>query len=1661
MALHVYKVVEYDHKAEIKQFEELCTVLSELYKTEDCLFIGNFNIEGVELDSLLINEHGIRIIEFKNWGGQVIARENGAWTANGKIIEGGGSNKSPFSQMRLNRSRVTKGLKRLLKKDITNSVKGCVLFSKHATIQNELSPTVKVWMDVCDNGSICDLLQNDLANVCIFSKAELSNIIEILKISDFEIIPGIKNTIETLSVSYKKTSASAYFGQIEERCMAGSLEKRLSALRDIFFGFVEDEIHGCRLTFSGLFSKVDFLIKENNISQINSYKIHETRRNLFAKGDDKKTPTEYEFLYDLEDACMFISLIKNTTIPNNISHLFHKNQRKLTWGKYNENLLRVKVNTWDDNYIFVTEESSGRELQVCYSEKNQYLTREGRGDWSYMKDMLWKDSQLNLVRLRFDEDICMPELIVFEPDYLINITSIAACFDDNVRHTPFLGIVNKVAPNESSKYIQLGNLSGALLDETVHSNTDTFADSYNKFFHDNIVEFICDTNDTDIEDFLRINGSAQKKNIENLIGNDITRIGNYDRNKVILEPSFFSEVLGIQGRLDFLYQDGKDVVIVEQKSGKGQFVSFKDPLFDPNVPKPIEKHVVQLLLYRALLVYEFQKYAEELKHIFLLYSKYSKGLVSIAQRPELMLEAIKIRNLLAWCEILYTKPGGFKILESVTTKFLRDPKQTPVPGDFFERYKEPGFNKILMPLQSATPLEKAYYFRFQQFLATEQLLSRMGNKNKDSLGFSSVWLDSLEMKKQSGTIYDALKIKSFGKTKGTIQFVVLSFPEKYECDMTKFRKGDMAFMYSYPIGKEPNACAQMVHRGSIMDITEEAVSIRLTNSQTGPKVFDGSDNMLWAIEPDMIESGTSALYRNMHTMLSANKERRNLILNQREPMIDFSKSLVGNYGDMNKLVLRAKCAKDYFLVIGPPGTGKTSHAMLDILQEELANPDGRVLLLSFTNRAVDEMCNILEKANISFMRVGNDLSCGERYVHTLLNQQLQDCANRQQALQRYCSAKVICGTTASINSHIGLLALKGFSLAIIDESSQILEPHLVGLLCAKCQNENSIHKIILIGDHKQLPAVVQQDTKESAITEAELQEIGLKDCRLSLFERLLDKFRDDKGDYDENFVYMLTKQGRMHPDIAQFPNYAFYGNKLENLGPDIAPHQGVDLPRECCSGNGIKDMLCSRYISFIATPFVKDSPSDKVNIVEAEMIAATVIQIYLLEQSRFDKDTTVGVIVPYRNQISTIKNVLTRKAKEYGLTEYAIQQLHGITIDTVERFQGSQRRYILYGFTIQQTYQLNFLTSSSFMENGVMIDRKLNVAMTRAREHLIIFGNPYLLNENPIYYKMMEFIRSKNGYFNVSANEFCEGAFKIGKRSYGENICLDNSILGLTSTFQEAFYNHVVTPLKNDSRTQWPDYILGNSMDVNLTQISYGRIDFSNQMSLFSEIDGCSMILNPHEQVLLYAYYIMRMHYCSASAIYAACKEWLQHEAHSFNGRIEMFDIGCGPATCGLAIVGKIPSLISQMNYHGIDVSNAMKILGKSMLNEVCKGNLDMSFKESFSEFNDAYWLQISAVPTLVLINFSYFFSNVNDTFTERLAKRILTIMNKYPLNKYVFIIQNSVHDSRITSYKTFCNCLKEKICILKKESTVFNYQLNSSSKALPFTYEIWEGKIL
>lgn len=450
------------------------------------------------------------------------------------------------------------------------------------------------------------------------------------------------------------------------------------------------------------------------------------------------------------------------------------------------------------------------------------------------------------------------------------------------------------------------------------------------------------------------------------------------------------------------------------------------------------------------------------------------------------------------------------------------------------------------------------------------------------------------------------------------------------------------------------------------------------------------------------------------------------MLGQREPTADTTVGLSRQYNpSYDDIILKAKQARDYFLLVGPPGTGKTSMALRFLVEEELASAkdseeeskeEPAILLMAYTNRAVDEICAMLADTGLDYLRIGNESTCDPRFADHLVEAVLERHPRLSDIRNQIIRCPIVVGTTSTLLARPFVFGMKKFTLTIVDEASQILEPGIVGLLTGR---------FILVGDHKQLPAVVAQGDDESAVTDPLLQRAGIDDCRQSLFERLV-RWESRQG--RTQFVGTLRRQGRMHPDIARFPVEMFYSK--ERLVPVPCRHQEeTEIGYAAPSVDRLDDLLRRRRMMFLPVEAPQDGEGKKSNAAEARLVADLLRRIHRFYGERFDAAKTVGVIVPYRNQISMIR-------RETAL--FSIAELSGISIDTVERYQGSQRDVIIYSFTVTRPYQLAFLTSNTFMEEGHPIDRKLNVALTRARKQMILIGCEKVLKQNPLFRELIE-----------------------------------------------------------------------------------------------------------------------------------------------------------------------------------------------------------------------------------------------------------------------------------------------------------------------------------
>jgi hypothetical protein len=405
-------------------------------------------------------------------------------------------------------------------------------------------------------------------------------------------------------------------------------------------------------------------------------------------------------------------------------------------------------------------------------------------------------------------------------------------------------------------------------------------------------------------------------------------------------------------------------------------------------------------------------------------------------------------------------------------------------------------------------------------------------------------------------------------------------------------------------------------------------------------------------------------------------------------------------------VERAFKEKNHYFIQGPPGTGKTTVIRELIEQVFDADPMANVLIVSQANVAVDNALSgdLLEKYKDEIVRCGNanKISSDLQSVtlHSRCKEYLADLESRKdQFSQEYyeewmdivapkgtegvsptlCELvirkhRLVGATCVGIaKRRIGLERTE-FDLAIVDEAGKALPAEiLIPLLRAK--------KVVLIGDHKQLPPVIDPILYDEEKIDLEEREISVNQLFAhSFFERIYSSAPDE-------CKTMLDVQFRMPAVIGSAISELFYDGKLKN-------GQGTEERKPIFEKNNLT------FYNFDKDPAYKEEKSkgQLINRREAEAVA-------LLVQSIREKDKAarIAVITPYKGQKRLISNVFIQRKIHY--------RVDNIAVDTIDAFQGSEAEVVIFCTT-------RALQPTSFFKDT----RRINVALSRARNDLIIMG---------------------------------------------------------------------------------------------------------------------------------------------------------------------------------------------------------------------------------------------------------------------------------------------------------------------------------------------------
>lgn len=948
----------------------------------------------------------------------------------------------------------------------------------------------------------------------------------------------------------------------------------------------------------------------------------------------------------------------------------------------------------------VDEDNPAVEVRVLYNlpDRNESFNNTIQA----LKKTMGFPAHVNLLEVDIDaRGDYRPRIFVLEPDYLMDVSAVADCFKENSTE-PLSYLVRKFLPSETTPAILLGNIANFFLDRLMTEPQATWEVLVRETFQVFPLPFAA-LPDAEVKGLLE----KAKKHFTTL---KIMVLGGFEQEKIepehcFLEPAFYSELYGLQGRLDVFYQSEEGSAIVELKGGS---------VFRPNAYGITRSHFTQTLLYDLLVRSVYGNQTHPAKYI--LYSGQETQPLRFAPTvPPEQWEAIHVRNQLVSIERLLAQiqPGA---PDSAILNRLQG--RDTGKKDFLQR----DFAIFESAYRQLTPLEKKYFLSHCGAIAREHRLSKTGEENIENInGNAALWRLNFDEKNQVFSILSHLTILE-NKADQAEACIIFQKTEKTN-PLANFRNGDIAVLY--PMADEQsNVLDAQVIKCTITEIGKTTVAVQLRYRQFNLRAFP--EGASWTLEPDMLDNGYNNQYKSLFEWACSAADKKALLLGQRPPAQPAPAQPIpaavtmGLTEEQRQVFEAAVHSSDYYLLWGPPGTGKTSVMIKALAQYWFSHSTDNILLLAYTNRAVDEICEALESISDDmaghYLRIGSRHSTSEHFRGQLLHAKIANIRTRVELRQIIDQCRIFVGTVSSFQQNDGLLRLKKFDRLVVDESSQLLEPQLVGLL-------SRFKHFILVGDHKQLPAVSAQKVETSLVVDPELNALGVQDLRDSYFERL---FRLATKNNWHHAVGRLSQQGRMHRDIMDFPNTHFYGGFLKTIH---AEKQALDLQfqaseaiEKLCTGAGLPmEKLLHQRVIFLPTEGENAAPGQKTNREEAEKCARLIafFQAIYKENNWPWTANSLGIITPWRAQIAQLRAAIAAA----GIDAEAI------TIDTVERYQGGARDIILISTCVNFPSQLTSLVAPT--QEGV--DRKLNVALTRARQQVIMVGNAALLSEDARY----------------------------------------------------------------------------------------------------------------------------------------------------------------------------------------------------------------------------------------------------------------------------------------------------------------------------------------
>jgi len=539
--------------------------------------------------------------------------------------------------------------------------------------------------------------------------------------------------------------------------------------------------------------------------------------------------------------------------------------------------------------------------------------------------------------------------------------------------------------------------------------------------------------------------------------------------------------------------------------------------------------------------------------------------------------------------------------------------------------------------------------------------------------------------------------------------------------------------------------------GAIMEVGKPTINQETIDMSTQDQ------QVVYRLDKDEFSNGMATVRNNLLAIMDEQVYRsqglRELIIENQTPVFEPCPTnyvLNGPAGEMQinsdqrAAIDKVMSAKDYTLVLGMPGTGKTT-TIAHIIRALVAKGKS-VLLTSYTHTAVDNILLKLGDSSISVLRLGVMAK-----IHPNVQQYATTPRHSIAELEEmYMTPQVVATTCLGISHQI--FHKRIFDYCIVDEASQITLPICLGPI-------RMARTFILVGDHNQLPPLVQNK---------EAQQGGLD---ISLFKLLSDR--------QPMSVINLEHQYRMCADIMRLSNALIYDGRLK-CGNDSVAQRTLQLPEpaslsafhtstatsfsKCksishCQLSQLVDpknkVVFANTDTLLLPPFSNESKPPYETLVGSRITNQLECNLVVLLASAFLSEgvppSEIGIITFYRSQLSLLRRSFRTTSSYFSSSSppssstklnHQLAQLCNIEMHTADKFQGRDKEIII----------LSCVRSNSQNNVGELLKdwRRTNVAITRARSKFLIVGSKSTLEKgDQLWEKLIREVEGMNGVLDL------------------------------------------------------------------------------------------------------------------------------------------------------------------------------------------------------------------------------------------------------------------------------------------------------------------------